>query len=721
VSIKIHTHIICKRPGFSYFHTLEQNASFYNLTKSTRMKKLLLLLCITLASIIAGAQCTTTNATGCQCENQSQTNCDLLPDITVSWYALLNYLGGPSEYAQVCNPSCSGNDGRLRLTASTPNIGFGPLTVRGTSLFVCGTDTFTSNPGACPDGSYARQLIHQRVYHKNGNAMTYYDRIAGSMTYHPSHGHNHVDDWGIFTLRYQTSDPDPRNWPIVATGGKLGFCLMDYYQCSDNSANHHCKDVNTVYNQGTTLYNNDFPNWGLGGGQYNCSVVEQGISSGYTDVYSENLDLMWINIPPGTCNGQYWIVLDVDPNNNFLEEDETNNYTAVPFTLTQQDAPGNPVSWITTDKPSPKICVGENITLKANAGSSYSWSTGATTQSIVTNVPGTYSVTTVTHCGTSSASITVYPAPTPSDPVTTGDTTCVNGSATLTATGPGTIVWQDGSQNVVGTGNTFTTPNLTSSTTYYALSEQVFTDTSSLGPVDNTYGVGGFTNSNNYLYFSSWENFTLMSVRVNAQTSGTRTIELRDSNNTLLNTMTATLAAGWNTVNLNWNIAPGYGYRLVGAGGTNLYRNNSNATNFPYLLNGVVEITGSSQGPAYYYYFYDWKISTQVRSCYSNPVAALAYVETCTDVQSGKDLGNSISVYPNPSNGTFSLSIALPGTSDMTIEVIDLAGKVVYSRSANNVTGNIQQTLDLGALAKGTYMLNVKVADKPNYKRIVIQ
>jgi hypothetical protein len=178
---------------------------------------------------------------------------------------------------------------------------------------------------------------------------------------------------------------------------------------------------------------------------------------------------------------------------------------------------------------------------------------------------------------------------------------------------------------------------------------------------------------------------------------------------------------GWNTVNLNWTIAPGYGYRLVGAGGIGLYRNNSNATNFPYLLNGVVEITGSSQGPAYYYYFYDWKISTQVRSCYSTPVPCIATVQTCTDVQSGRDLSNSINVYPNPSNGTFNVSIALPGTTDMTIEVIDMVGKVVYSRNASSVTGNIQQVIDLSSLAKGSYMLNVKVADKSNYKRIVIQ
>ena len=104
-----------------------------------------------------------------------------------------------------------------------------------------------------------------------------------------------------------TNDPNPLNWPIVGDGAKVGFCLMDYGTCT--YYNGHCRDsANNVW------LNNNFPNWGLGGGQYNCSPVEQGISVGHTDIYSENLDGMWIDIPPGTCNGDYYIVIEVDPN-----------------------------------------------------------------------------------------------------------------------------------------------------------------------------------------------------------------------------------------------------------------------------------------------------------------------------------------------------------------------------------------------------------------------
>jgi hypothetical protein len=84
------------------------------------------------------------------------------------------------------------------------------------------------------------------------------------------------------TLRVQTADPNPLNWPIVGEGAKIGFCLMDYGQCGTGTGSTyygHCRDTNMYYNQGNVMLNSNFPNYGLGGGSYNCSVVEQGISS----------------------------------------------------------------------------------------------------------------------------------------------------------------------------------------------------------------------------------------------------------------------------------------------------------------------------------------------------------------------------------------------------------------------------------------------------------
>ena len=188
------------------------------------------------------SQCTINDATDCQCLDPNQTDCDLLPDIQVSWVGLESVADGASEYAQNGDGE---NNGRLRISVSTPNTGHGPLTVRGAGpngyrTFICGSDTtqiYDPNSNieyTCDNGLEPQQVIWQRIYHKNADgSMSYYDREAGTMTYHPTHGHNHTNDWGVFTLRIKDdNEPDPRNWPIVSDGAKLGFCLMDYNICS---------------------------------------------------------------------------------------------------------------------------------------------------------------------------------------------------------------------------------------------------------------------------------------------------------------------------------------------------------------------------------------------------------------------------------------------------------------------------------------------------------
>lgn len=692
------------------------------------IKKLLFLFAVAFVlSLSSFSQCITnttspnTSATACQCLTVTQTDCDLLPDINVSWHAVLNYQGGPNQVP---------NSELMNVTAATPNIGVGPLTVEGRYnglyYYVCGTDTFSNatNSYVCPDGSNPRQLIRQRVWHKNGADMTYYDRPAGTMTYHTGHGHYHVDDWGVFTLRYQIAgEPNPLNWPIVATGAKLGFCLMDYFSCPSGSAANHCKDDNTVYNQGNNLNTSaQFPNYGLGGGGYSCGVSEQGISSGWEDVYDEGLPLMWINMPANLCNGQYWIVMEVDPQDFFLESDENNNFTAVPYTITQWNAPGSPVATVSLSRQSPVICQGDSITLTANAGSAFLWSNGATTQSITVNAAGAYNVTVTTNCGTT-ASMPVNVEYAPSPLTTTDDTVCVSGSGTLfaTTTASDTITWKDGSGNIVGTGTSFTTPVLTSTTTYYATTTNNFLDTTHVGPLDNTYGLGANLNSAQYLVFTASSAIKLISVKVYANTAGNRTVELQDNSGTPINTFTVNIPAGESRVTLNWNIPAGSNYRLAATGsGINLYRNNSALTSYPYSVSGVVSITGSSAGATYYYFFYDWEVEAQNQSCVFSEPATLI-VDPCLSVGMNPDPNNVVNVYPNPASTHFDIILSLSGSSDISIEVLDLMGKKVYeNHPAGTISGSFKKTVSTSDFGKGAFMLRVKVDGKLYMRKLII-
>ena len=90
------------------------------------------------------------------------------------------------------------------------------------------------------------------------------------------------------------------------------------------------------------------------------------------------------------------------------------------------------------------ICVGESTTLSVTECTSYLWSTGETTQSIVVSAEGLYSVTaTNAQCGANtSIYVTVNALP---SPAITGTTAICGGeSTTLTATGGTGYVWSNG-------------------------------------------------------------------------------------------------------------------------------------------------------------------------------------------------------------------------------------------------------------------------------------
>lgn len=259
--------------------------------------------------------CSVTNASGCYCPDSTITDCDLLPDMTAS--------------ALIIQQQHTEYPGYLTLSNATPNIGYGPLEVRGINVCYCDTQIVGCSTPLCPDGSYPTQLITQRVYHKNGQTMSYTDHAAGTMTYHPTHGHMHVDNWATYTLRVGTTNSDPLTWPLAGNGSKISFCLINLGSCSGSPG--YCLDT-----LGNVVTGSNLANAGLGGVS-GCGN-EQGIFVGSLDIYSQGLSGQQIDFP-GICNGDYFIISHTDPENNFLETNDNNNYAVVPITLTQQGTP----------------------------------------------------------------------------------------------------------------------------------------------------------------------------------------------------------------------------------------------------------------------------------------------------------------------------------------------------------------------------------------------
>lgn len=237
----------------------------------------------------------------------------------------------------------------------------------------------------------------------------------------------------------------------------------------------------------------------------------------------------------------------------------------------------------------------------------------------------------------------------PSGPSAAGNFRCDAGILALGASGNGTLQWFDqatgGAQ--IGSGASFNTPSLSTTTTYY-VEDVVQPATYNAGPANNTFGGGGNFEGNQHLLFDVLQAFTLKTVTVYAQGSGNRTIQLRSNTGTVLQSLTVNIVSGTQVVTLNFPIQPGTNYQLGTAGVPNLYRNNSGPS-YPYIVPNILSIKNSSAGSEYYYSFYNWEIETP--GCVSERTAVTAEIAAAPSVQNASRCGaGSVSLSATGSN-----------------------------------------------------------------------
>ena len=711
------------------------------------------------------AQCTTENSIGCECKDSDEIACDLLPDITVSWqWGIGDYeefppgeglqsgeINYPDNWFEI-TPEVEAM-GRIRVGARTPNIGSGPLNLRGADQdgyrwMICYdsgvADTFSvydpdwNEESYCPDGSTPKHISIQRVYQKKADgSMGFYEVMVGTMEYHPTHGHMHFNEWTIMSLRI----PDPNNmenpleWEIVGDGAKVGFCVMDLGNCSSENAG--CRDDESVYNEGNLLSQDDFPNYGLGGGEYGCSPVSQGISVGYNDTYGSYLDGMFLNIPLGTCNGDYAVVLEVPQ--VMLEERLDNNFTWFPVTLTQQTGVPN-VPEITSSATN-LVCEGDNISLSIDApdNTTLLWSDGSTSESIEINQAGTYSVTVTSEefsCPTTKNIV----VSTISNPSLESVTVCKNENAELSVESEYDVTWYDEGMNVVGSGLSFTTPILNESVNYYVTSS--FLD-NNVGPEQHEGGsnYSGGSNAIGFLSFDALSSFTLESVSVYTEEPAERKFILMNEAGEVIAEHTEFIgfcADEPQVVELNFEVPAGTNYQIgtdaevnvssVGGENPQLKRTGTNGgLSYPYVLDGKVSInkavyygqgvddSGGDDYTTYYYYLYNWVIAGEPIEC--DPVVFPVTVEDCSSID---EVLVDMSVYPNPTEGLVAINLSLETESNVGLTLSNSIGQSVYYENLGKLT-KLDKSFDWSMLPKGIYTISFNINNQKTFEKIVLQ
>jgi len=95
-------------------------------------------------------------------------------------------------------------------------------------------------------------------------------------------------------------------------------------------------------------------------------------------------------------------------------------------------------------------------------------------------------------------------------------------------------------------------------------------------------------------------------------------------------------------------------------------------------------------------------------------------INDCTGITEN-ELANGINVYPNPANGMVNIAVSNPDFSALTISVVDLQGKQVYSSVEKGITAGYNKQIDLNGFAKGIYYIKLSSDASMAIKKLIIQ
>jgi hypothetical protein len=105
-------------------------------------------------------------------------------------------------------------------------------------------------------------------------------------------------------------------------------------------------------------------------------------------------------------------------------------------------------------------------------------------------------------------------------------------------------------------------------------------------------------------------------------------------------------------------------------------------------------------------------------SCGIDTVCQMVWAENISVERFGELL--DLRLFPNPNNGTFTVSFLQHLKGDLQVEVIDLSGRVILNQLYTNHQGAFDNTYDLSHLASGMYQMRLRSPDGTAIRSFVI-
>ncbi|HNW97665.1 MAG TPA: C1 family peptidase [Bacteroidales bacterium] len=350
------------------------------------------------------------------------------------------------------------------------------------------------------------------------------------------------------------------------------------------------------------------------------------------------------------------------------------------------------------------------------APTTWSWDFGDGTTSTLQNPHHTYSsngtytvkLTATNANGSTNKTKTSYiTVNRPTAPLTVSDTIPAPGIATLSASGSNVLNWYSNANggSIVNTGTTYS-PNITSTTTYYVENDIEYPTLSSVGKSSSslTTGTGGYY-SLAYcqgLVFDALKPLTIKSATVYASGAANRTVYLKNSIGTILDSVVVNIPNGAQTITLNIDVPAGTGYILALSKTNNCWRDTLN-TSYPYTVPNLISITGNTIGTASSYYFF-YNIQVQQQDCKSVRTPVTAVIDPTLNIKNeSPDMEFNIS--PNPNPGLFNITISNMNNKKTTLRIMNIVGEKIFEKKIIDNNPVIQ--IDASSFSKGVYFVEI--------------
>ncbi len=99
----------------------------------------------------------------------------------------------------------------------------------------------------------------------------------------------------------------------------------------------------------------------------------------------------------------------------------------------------------------------------------------------------------------------------------------------------------------------------------------------------------------------------------------------------------------------------------------------------------------------------------------------VSYTLVITGIGIDELTAGSVSVYPNPTSGLFHVTVNNAVFSQLTISVIDLQGKEIFSTMDKNITSGYIKQINLEGISKGIYYIRLNTGTDMKVQKLIIQ